>query len=243
MHRGNGPVVCEAKPGMGSVNRPAYPAANGAFAAYPVGPTARPGATNLVTKHVPARGPRSTLIAPHTQKACIMTLRHPRLWSTLTVVALSCAAIVFQLHTMKVHAQDTMAANADETQRTEAGVMAVDHHWSLAEMTGDTNWLNQMLLPEYRSISNDGSAHAKDAIVAGALKRKGTDMAKAQLEFVTYGKEHPYGTAVVIHDNTAIVSFYDPALGPQKGVKSSDIFLYLDGHWHALYSQHTGLHS
>jgi hypothetical protein len=172
-----------------------------------------------------------------------MILRHSRLWSSLIVVALSCAAIVFQLHTMKVHAQDTMAANADETQHSEAGVMAVDHHWSIAEMTGDTDWLNQMLLPEYRSISNDGSSHPKDAIVAGAAKRKGTDLAKAQLEYATYGKEHPYGTAVVIHDNTAVVSFYDPALGPQKGVKSSDIFVYLDGRWHAIYSQHTSLHS
>jgi hypothetical protein len=179
---------------------------------------------------------------PHPKESA-MTLQRRRLWSTLTVAAASFAAIVFQLHAMKVHAQDAMATNGDETQRTEASVMAVDRHWSIAELTGDTDWLNQMLLPEYRSVNTDGTAHSKEAIVAGAMKRKGTDLAKARDQFATYQKEHPYGSAVIVHDNTAIVSFYDPALGPQKGVKSSDIFVYLDGHWHAMYSQHTSLHS
>lgn len=91
-------------------------------------------------------------------------------------------------------------------------------------------------------MNTDGTAHSKAAIVAGAAKRKGTDIAKAQLEFATYQKEHPYGSAVVIQGNTAIVSFYDPTLGPQNGVKSSDVFVYIDGQWHAIYSQHTGVH-
>ena len=142
---------------------------------------------------------------------------------------------------MDALAQDANHAAADETQRSEAGVMAVDRHWSIAELSGDTAWLDQMLLPEYRSVGNRGNAHSKQAILAEAATRKGTDVAKAQLEFTTYQKEHPYGSAVAIHGNTAIVSFYDPALGPQEGVKSSDIFVYVDGHWHAMYSQHTSL--
>jgi hypothetical protein len=48
---------------------------------------------------------------------------------------------------------------------------------------------------------------------------------------------------VVVHGDTAVISFYDPTLGPQKGVKSSDVFIYVDGHWHALYSQHTDVHA
>lgn len=132
-----------------------------------------------------------------------------------------------------------MPTATDETHRTEAGVMAVDSHWSLAEISGDTAWLDQMLLPEYRSVNNDGTVHAKSAIVAGAAKHKGTSMAKAKQQFADYEKKHPYGSAVALHGNTAIVTFYDPALGPQKGVKSSDIFLYIHGRWHAMYSQHT----
>jgi hypothetical protein len=142
---------------------------------------------------------------------------------------------------MPIHAQDAAPGSADETQPTKAGVMAVDEHWSLAEMTGDTAWLDQMLLPEYRSVSNTGVAHEKATIIAGAAKRKGASLDKARLDFAAYQKQHPYGTAVAVHGNTAIVSFYDPTLGPQNGVRSSDVFVYVDGHWHALYSQHTAV--
>jgi hypothetical protein len=129
--------------------------------------------------------------------------------------------------------------SAVETQRTEAGVMATDDHWSLAEMTGDTAYLEQMLLPQYESVNDDGSAHSKAQIVAGAAKRSGTDIATANSKLSAYRKEHPYSSTVAIHDNTAVATFYDPARGPQKGIKSADIFVYADGHWHAMYSQHT----
>ncbi|WP_233843660.1 nuclear transport factor 2 family protein [Dyella sp. 2HG41-7] len=158
----------------------------------------------------------------------------------LVAVALL-AFVVFEPHTSNVYAQDSMSGTADETQQTEAAVMAVDRHWSIAELTGDTAWLDQMLLPEYRSVGNTGVAHSKAEIVTGAAKRKGTDLATAQQKMAAYEKEHPYGSAVLIHGNTAVISFYDPALGPQKGVKSSDIFVYVDGHWHAMYSQHTAV--
>lgn len=138
-------------------------------------------------------------------------------------------------------AADAARMSADETQQSEAGVMATDNHWSLAEMTGDTAWLDDMLLPEYRSVGNQGMVHGKAEIMAGAAKRKGTSLEQAKLKFAAYQRQHPYGSTVVMHGNTAVVTFYDPALGVQKGVRSSDVFIYLDGHWHALYSQHTGV--
>lgn len=168
-------------------------------------------------------------------------LNHSRSLGIVTAALLVCMTLPPQI--TSVHAQDSASVDADETQQTEAGVIAVDNHWSLAEMTGDTAWLDQMLMPEYRSVNNDGTAHAKAAIVAGAAKRKGTSLDKAKLDWATYQKEHPFGSAVVVHGNTAIISFYDPALGPQRGVKSSDVFIYVDGHWHALYSQHTAVHA
>lgn len=157
--------------------------------------------------------------------------------ATLTAIVLF-ACVAVPSPTM---AADAAQASADETQQTQAGVMAVDTHWSLAEMTGDTAWLDDMLLPEYRSVGNSGVVHAKDAILAGAAKRKGTSLEQAKLKFAEYQRQHPYGSAVVVHGDTAVVTFYDPALGPQKGVRSSDVFIYVDGHWHALYSQHTGV--
>jgi hypothetical protein len=48
---------------------------------------------------------------------------------------------------------------------------------------------------------------------------------------------------VVIRGDTGIITFYDPQLGPQNGVRSSDIFVYQGGRWHALYSQHSAVGS
>jgi hypothetical protein len=57
----------------------------------------------------------------------------------------------------------------------------------------------------------------------------------------TYMKLHPIGTSVRIEGNTGIVTFYSLKGGPQKGATSSDIFTYLNGRWHAVYSQHTAV--
>lgn len=127
---------------------------------------------------------------------------------------------------------------AVESQKTAAGAIAVDEHWSLAEYMGDTDYLKQMLSPEYRSVNADGKAYSKDRIVAGAAKRSGTALATAQGRVSAYRKDHPYGTSVVVRGDTAILSFYDLKRGPQDGVTSSDVFTYVDGQWHALYSQH-----
>jgi len=170
-----------------------------------------------------------------------MTIFNPLRPSAAMAVALL-ACTVFSLPTRPAHAQDIVPTSADESQQTQAGVMAVENHWTLAEWTGDTAWLDRMLLPEYRSVNDDGAAHPKEAIVAGAAKRRGTSVDEAKLKWAAYQREHATGSAVVMHGNTAIVSFYDTTLGPQKGVRSADIFVYLDGHWHALYSQHTAVH-
>jgi hypothetical protein len=47
------------------------------------------------------------------------------------------------------------------------------------------------------------------------------------------------GSSAVIQGDTAVVTFYLKPLGPEKGIMSSDIFTYVDGGWHAIYSQHT----
>jgi hypothetical protein len=94
-----------------------------------------------------------------------------------------------------------------------------------------------MLLPEYRSVGADGVVHPKSAIMAHAAKNRGSDEERRKVE--VWLKTHPSGKAVVIHGDTAILSFYDPAKGAAIGVRSSDIFVYIDGRWHALYSQHS----
>lgn len=132
-------------------------------------------------------------------------------------------------------AADTTPVN--ETAKTPAAVMAVDQHWMDAEVSGDTAWLSHLLLPDYRSVSADGTTTSREAIIAGAAKHRGSDAFMRKVD--AWQKAHPTKQTVVIHGDVAILSFYDPALGAQKGVRSSDIFVYEDGHWRALYSQHS----
>ncbi|WP_266156892.1 nuclear transport factor 2 family protein [Dyella silvatica] len=134
------------------------------------------------------------------------------------------------------HAGDTALPDANETMPTEAAVLAVEDHWSLAEASGDTAFLEQMLLPEYRSVNVDGKVHSKADLLASAEKHRGAANPKAVID--AYRKDHPSKTTVVLRDGMAIVSFHNPASNPQW-VKSSDIFLFVDGHWHAVYSQHS----
>ena len=134
---------------------------------------------------------------------------------------------------------DGVQNTRDEEAMTEAGVRAVEQHWTRAEGTGDIDFLESMLATDYRSVNADGKAIPKSAIVEHAAKNKGSD--KGMRDIDAYIKAHPFGETVAMHQNTAVVTFYDPQLGPQNGVKSSDIFIYVDGHWHAMYSQHSAV--
>ena len=53
---------------------------------------------------------------------------------------------------------------------TTAAVIADDEGWSKAEETGDTRYVDALLLPEYCSIGSDGSTHSKAAILAHTAK-------------------------------------------------------------------------
>jgi hypothetical protein len=154
-------------------------------------------------------------------------------------MALACLAVlVLGAEAVIAATSAANAADIDDSARSAAAVIAVDQHWLEAELNGDTVWLDGMLLPEYRSVGADGAAHPKSAIVAHAAKNRGSDAERRKVE--AWLKAHPSGTSVVIHGDTAILSFYDPAKDAASDVRSSDIFVYVHGGWHALYSQHSG---
>jgi len=140
--------------------------------------------------------------------------------------ALACAS---------AQASDTPAV--DENARTAAAVKAVDQHWMQAEIHGDSAWLGRLLLPEYRSVGADGEVTTRAAILADAATHRDSDTFAKKV--AAWEQAHPTKTRVVLHGNVAIVSFYDPRLGMDKGVRSSDIFVYENERWHALYSQHS----
>ena len=130
------------------------------------------------------------------------------------------------------------SARTDETEHTEAAVLAVANHWSDAEAQGDTAYLDRLLAPAYRSVNADGSIHTRAAIIGGAAAH-GSPAAVAAL--AKRRKEHPHGTKVVIDHDAAIVSYYPEGRRPEDGLMSSDVLAYWDRRWHALYSAHTTL--
>lgn len=161
--------------------------------------------------------------------------------SSRTTLTCGFAAVLLACSSMSAPAQDAGAVT-DETQHTAAAILAVDHHWSIAEMSGDSAWMTDMLMPDYRTVSNNGTVHDKQALLGGMAKHKPITPAEAETKLAAFEKEHHIGSSVVIHGDMAVVSFYDTALGLDKGTLSADVFVYQDGHWHALYSQHTGVH-
>jgi len=134
------------------------------------------------------------------------------------------------------HAAD---AGVDETAHTAAAVKAVDQHWLEAEESGDTAWLDGMLLPDYRSVGAAGTFATKAAIVAHAEKNRGSD--KMKREVAAWQAAHPVEQEVTLQGDTAILSFVSSAPATKGKLYSSDVFVYADGRWHAIYSAHTEL--
>lgn len=126
-------------------------------------------------------------------------------------------------------------AHVDETALTSRAVIAVDDHWSLAEMRGNTAWLRSLLLPSYRSIRADGSVWNKEILLAHAAKNRGHSPEQLKA-FDAWLKTHPMNESVIIHGQVAVLSFSDPETGR---VRLSNIFVHERGQWHALYSQLT----
>ncbi|HXM06241.1 MAG TPA: nuclear transport factor 2 family protein [Candidatus Acidoferrum sp.] len=126
---------------------------------------------------------------------------------------------------------------AAEAPKTVAALTAVEQHWTQAEVHGDVAYVAALLAPKYVSVNADGIAHPRSAILASTVKNGQSD--KMARFAATYMKLHPFGTSVRIQGDTGIVTFYSLKAGLQNGVLSSDIFTYLDGRWHAVYSQHT----
>jgi hypothetical protein len=129
------------------------------------------------------------------------------------------------------------AGSVKPEPKTAAAVIAADNGWEKAEESGDVAYVDNLLLPDYRSVSADGSVHDKAAILANAKRNLGsTEHADKVAKWLA---AHPMETAALIQGDTAVVTFHLKPLGPEKGIMSSDIFVYRDGQWHAIYSQHT----
>jgi hypothetical protein len=76
--------------------------------------------------------------------------------------------------------------------------------------------------------------HDKEAILTNT--RKATAERAAMIE--KYLADHPTDMAVAINGDTAVLTFIGKT-DAKKLIRSCDIFVYRDGHWRAIYSQHS----
>lgn len=130
----------------------------------------------------------------------------------------------------------TLAASSSE-RRTAAAVLAVDNGWTDAEIKGDANFVDALLLPEYRSIGSDGKISDKAAIVGNSRARgPHSDFGK---KVADYKATHPTRGKVTLSGDTAILTWVSLVPGKNEPIASCDIFVYRDGRWRAIYSQHT----
>ena len=132
----------------------------------------------------------------------------------------------------------TAVASAKPQPKTAAAVIAADNGWEKAEESGDVAYVDNLLLPDYRSVNADGSVHDKAAILANTKQEYWLACATPR-RWRSGWRRIRWGPAAVMQGDTAIVTFHLKPLGPEKGIMSSDIFVYRDGQWHAIYSQHT----
>lgn len=128
----------------------------------------------------------------------------------------------------------------DLEPRNSAAVVAADEAWGDAETRGDYAFVDWLLMPGYQSVSPSGHATAKAAIVAGA-KRSHDDPAASTAKAVAWKAAHPVRAEVAIHGDSAVLTWVSVKPGSEGLVSSCDVFVYRDGHWHPVYSQHSEL--
>lgn len=122
--------------------------------------------------------------------------------------------------------------------RTPAAVRAADDAWGAAEVRGDAAFVERLLLPDYRSIGPAGLVTTKETIVEHTRAR-GASAAMAA-EVAAWKATHPTRADVVIVGDTAVLTWVSTRPEAGEPVSSCDVFVYHDGRWRALYSQHSG---
>lgn len=150
------------------------------------------------------------------------------------------------LHLAASHAVAGPAARAsgpaDENRRDEAALRAIVDHWDRAELDGDPEYLAQLLAPEYRSVGAAGEATTRATLLEHAerVRRSAEARAERRKSGEAFLRAHPTEVAVAIHGALGIVSYYNPRRGVDHSVRGSDVFVYENGRWYAVYSLHNG---
>ena len=120
---------------------------------------------------------------------------------------------------------------------TKDAVIAADDAWLRAEVAGDAEFLDGLLLPNYVSVAASGKVTLKSQIVANARARDADARTKLATAVASWKASHPIKPDVLIIGDTAILKWV--LVNEAGSITSSDMFVYRGGRWRAIYSQHT----
>lgn len=143
----------------------------------------------------------------------------------------------FLLVATLIASTSTFAAPKSPAPHTKEAVIAADEGWGQAEEDGNSQYIDRLLLDGYRSIGSAGKVTTKAQIVKGAKERgKSAEFSKMVADWKA---KHPNVANVAVFGDTAVLTWVPTNAGSAPPVNSSDIFVYREGEWHAIYSQHT----
>ena len=120
---------------------------------------------------------------------------------------------------------------------TAAAVLAADNGWGDAETRGDVAFVDALLAAGYRTIGHDGKVRTKADVLASTRSRGGTPARAA--EVAAWRAQHPTQGTVALFGDTAVLTWMSTGPTNPGLVRSCDIFVYRDGRWRAIYSQHS----
>lgn len=140
--------------------------------------------------------------------------------------------------TIAMIASPASAASQGAEPRNEAGVLAASDDWIAAERMGNVAELNQRLAADYCDVESNGRAHPKAELLAHTAGRKDIWPGTPAEVAAAFHKQHPSIKKVVIHGDTAILSYYPANPNGDAYVLAEDIFAYEHGRWTAVISNH-----
>lgn len=128
------------------------------------------------------------------------------------------------------HAQNCSQQKTGSKPDPES-IARVEKAWTNAFLSGDTDYLDCLLEPDYQSVSYTGEVRSRQDIIEKARAHRAKPIPMPALPAPT----------VQIHGNTAIsrsdIDIPDPAAKQPRKVRFLDVFSFYDGRWHAVYTQ------
>lgn len=134
-----------------------------------------------------------------------------------------------------------VAAPPHAQPRTAKAVVAADEAWLKAEIGGDVEALNDLLVPDYVTVGPVGRMTGRDALIAAA-RRRGASAERAAA-VAAWRATHPTRPVVRLFGDTAVLRWERAGAEEPAALSSVDVFVYAGGAWRAIYSQHSTVSS